>query len=102
MPSTNPFRPAAHAPDTAGPRAEEWMADGLCRQVDPDLFFEASTERYEVKTSDERQSIAKAVCAKCPVRRECLEYALTHDERYGIWGGATERERRELKRRRSA
>lgn len=38
------------------------------------------------------------ICKNCPVSVECLEYAMAHDERYGIWGGYTERERRRLKR----
>jgi WhiB family transcriptional regulator, redox-sensing transcriptional regulator len=42
---------------------------------------------------------AKRVCLSCEVRSECLEYALAHDERFGIWGGLSERERRRLKRR---
>jgi WhiB family redox-sensing transcriptional regulator len=42
---------------------------------------------------------AKRVCLSCEVRQECLEYALAHDERFGIWGGLSERERRRLKRR---
>ncbi len=42
---------------------------------------------------------AKRVCLSCDVRSECLEYALAHDERFGIWGGLSERERRRLKRR---
>lgn len=66
-----------------------WWADGLCAQVDPGLFFPD-------KGGSTRE--AKAVCAACPVRAECLEYALAHDERFGIWGGTSERERRRLKR----
>jgi WhiB family redox-sensing transcriptional regulator len=67
----------------------EWMADGLCAQVDPELFFpEAGAPNRE----------AKAVCAGCEVRSECLAYALAHRERFGVWGGTTERERRRMRR----
>ena len=45
------------------------------------------------------QTEAKRICTTCEVRAECLEYALEHDERFGIWGGLSERERRRLKRR---
>ena len=67
----------------------EWMADGLCAQTDPEQFFpeKGGTTAH-----------AKKVCASCPVRVECLEYALTNGERYGIWGGTSERERRRLAR----
>ena len=60
-----------------------------CRGMDPDLFFPSSSG--EVKA-------AKAVCAACPVRAECLEYALANAERLGVWGGTSERERGRLRR----
>ena len=66
----------------------DWFVDAGCRGVDPDLFF---TERGE-HTGD-----AKAVCAECPVRVECLELALSTREKFGIWGGASERERRKMR-----
>ncbi|MEM7323501.1 MAG: WhiB family transcriptional regulator [Actinomycetota bacterium] len=66
-----------------------WYVDGACRGLDPDLFF---PERGE-STAD-----AKAVCAGCVVRAECLEWALATRERFGIWGGTSERERRRLRR----
>jgi WhiB family redox-sensing transcriptional regulator len=66
-----------------------WRDEGLCAQTDPDAFF-----------PDKGGSVkpAKKVCAACPVQALCLEYALAHDERYGIWGGLSERERRALKK----
>ena len=64
-----------------------WWFAGLCAQTDPELFFPE-------KGGSTRA--AKAVCAGCPVRAECLEYALAHDERFGVWGGTSERERRRL------
>ena len=66
-----------------------WQADALCAQTDPEAFFPE-------KGGSTRE--AKRVCQSCTVRTECLEYALGHDERFGIWGGLSERERRKLKR----
>ncbi len=66
-----------------------WQAEALCAQTDPEAFFPE-------KGGSTRE--AKRVCQNCTVRAECLEYALAHDERFGIWGGLSERERRKLKR----
>jgi len=70
--------------------AAAWQASALCAQTDPEAFFPE-------KGGSTRE--AKSVCKVCEVKQECLEYALAHDERYGIWGGLSERERRKLKRR---
>lgn len=67
-----------------------WQDRALCAQTDPEAFFPE-------KGGSTRE--AKRVCTTCPVRDECLEYALANDERFGIWGGLSERERRRLKRR---
>jgi hypothetical protein len=64
-----------------------WMRDATCAQVDPDAWFPEKGE----STAD-----AKQVCQGCPVRRVCLEYALEGKERFGVWGGLSERERRKL------
>jgi WhiB family transcriptional regulator, redox-sensing transcriptional regulator len=69
---------------------QEWQERALCAQTDPEAFFPE-------KGGSTRE--AKRICAGCEVRSECLEYALAHDERFGIWGGLSERERRKLKRR---
>ena len=66
-----------------------WQDRALCAQTDPEAFFPE-------KGGSTRD--AKKVCRVCEVRAECLEYALEHDERFGIWGGLSERERRRLKR----
>ena len=66
-----------------------WQAEALCAQTDPEAFFPE-------KGGSTRD--AKRVCQGCTVRGECLEYALAHDERFGIWGGLSERERRKLKK----
>jgi WhiB family transcriptional regulator, redox-sensing transcriptional regulator len=67
-----------------------WQERGLCAQTDPEAFFPE-------KGGSTRE--AKKVCLTCDVRQQCLEYALAHDERFGIWGGLSERERRKLKKR---
>ncbi|ASN40229.1 MAG: WhiB family transcriptional regulator [Paeniglutamicibacter terrestris] len=67
-----------------------WQSEALCAQTDPEAFFPE-------KGGSTRD--AKRVCGACNVRSECLEYALTNDERFGIWGGLSERERRRLRKR---
>ncbi|CAN5139673.1 hypothetical protein BH20ACT5_BH20ACT5_22810 [soil metagenome] len=77
-----------YAPD--GPAEEpDWQERALCAQTDPESFFPE-------KGGSTRE--AKKICTGCEVKSECLEYALAHDERFGIWGGLSERERRRLKR----
>ena len=69
-----------------------WMSLAECKGMDPDLFFPergASTRE------------AKEVCRGCVVREDCLEYALANGEKFGIWGGLSERERRRLRRQRA-
>jgi len=67
---------------------DDWRAQAACAQLDPALFF---PDGGEAETWQ-----AKRVCAACPVRAECLRFALAGPEPYGIWGGLTEGERREL------
>ena len=69
---------------------QSWQERALCAQTDPEAFFPE-------KGGSTRE--AKKVCLGCEVRADCLEYALLHDERFGIWGGLSERERRRLRRR---
>ena len=66
-----------------------WMEQAKCLDADPEAFFPE-------KGGSTRE--AKRICAVCAVREDCLEYALANDERFGIWGGLSERERRRLKR----
>jgi WhiB family redox-sensing transcriptional regulator len=68
---------------------QEWQDRALCAETDPEAFFPE-------KGGSTRE--AKRICQGCEVRSQCLEYALAHDERFGIWGGLSERERRRLKR----
>ena len=68
---------------------EQWQERALCAQTDPEAFFPE-------KGGSTRE--AKRICLGCEVKDRCLDYALAHDERFGIWGGLSERERRRLKR----
>jgi len=68
-----------------------WQNRAECRGVDTNTFFPATDEEAEP---------AKAICAECPVMEACLEHALAAREREGVWGGATERERRRIIRQR--
>jgi WhiB family redox-sensing transcriptional regulator len=68
---------------------DQWQERALCAQTDPEAFFPE-------KGGSTRE--AKRICLGCEVKDECLEYALANDERFGIWGGLSERERRRLKR----
>jgi WhiB family redox-sensing transcriptional regulator len=73
----------------------DWRHRAACRDEDPELFFPIS----DVGPGARQTAQAKAVCARCPVREECLRYALDNGLDYGIFGGLTERERRDLARR---
>ena len=76
-----------------------WQFRAACRGEDSSLFFAPNYfERKEEKEA--RESAAKAICARCPVRIDCLEYALRIQEPHGIWGGLNELERRALLRQR--
>jgi WhiB family transcriptional regulator, redox-sensing transcriptional regulator len=84
-----PEAPAAFEPEPLPTTPDQWQDRALCAQTDPEAFFPE-------KGGSTRE--AKKICLGCEVRHECLEYALAHDERFGIWGGLSERERRRLKR----
>ncbi|MCH0541696.1 WhiB family transcriptional regulator [Streptomyces sp. MUM 203J] len=76
-------------PDSGAGSELPWQETALCAQTGPDLFFpEPGSSTRE----------AKFLCGRCPSRGACLEYALTHDERFGVWGGLSEQERRALRR----
>ncbi|MGC4769233.1 WhiB family transcriptional regulator [Micromonospora sp. DT44] len=72
--------------DTGG----RWEDRGLCRQVDPEIFFPDKGESTRP---------AKSICARCEVQTECREAAMQRMEPFGVWGGLSERERRAIKRR---
>lgn len=72
-----------------------WQSRARCRGADAGLFF--GPNDFERKQEREaREARAKALCAQCPVRRACLDYALVMREPYGVWGGLNESERRAL------
>jgi len=73
------------------PQEYEWMRHAKCRGTDPSEYFPSDGVGVEQ---------AQRICATCPVRVECLEYALEHRIEHGVWGGASERERRRILRRR--
>lgn len=75
----------------------EWMADAACRGLDPDLFVPVERQG---PGGDNRHGKALAVCAECPVRSDCLEYAITNRETFGVWGGTTPKQREAERRRR--
>ena len=67
------------------------MARGSCRSVAPEVFFPSDGVGVEA---------ARRICDGCPVKEPCLEYAIVHRVEHGVWGGASERERRRIARRR--
>jgi WhiB family redox-sensing transcriptional regulator len=73
------------------PEEYKWMLSAYCRGVAPTEFFPSDGLGVEQ---------AQKLCAKCPVKVECLEYALANRIEHGVWGGASERERRRILRRR--
>jgi WhiB family transcriptional regulator, redox-sensing transcriptional regulator len=70
----------------------DWRSRGACSSADPELFFPMSS----VGPSAEQLNRAKMVCTRCPVRAECLEFALATHQVHGVWGGTSEDERRRI------
>lgn len=81
--------PGVRQPSSEEDNVLAWQSDALCAQTDPEAFFPE-------KGGSTRD--AKKICTSCEVRAQCLEYALQNDERFGIWGGLSERERRKLRK----
>ena len=78
-----------------------WQMRGLCRGNHSYLFFPpSSVERKDER--ERREAKAKAICSACPVKLDCLEFAMVIREPYGIWGGLTETERRQTLARQAA
>jgi len=69
------------------PDPEPWMDSAVCAQTDPEAFY----PEKGYSTAE-----AKKTCLSCDVRTECLEYAIANKERFGVWGGKSERERRKM------
>jgi WhiB family redox-sensing transcriptional regulator len=70
-----------------------WTQQAACRGIDTEIFYPASADE---------EAEALSVCATCPVRAQCLDYAIRNRETYGIWGGATAEQRRRMRRERAA
>jgi WhiB family redox-sensing transcriptional regulator len=81
------------------PEQLDWQDRAACREYDNVLFFGEEGESELEKQA--RESRAKAVCQRCPVIEACLEFAMETNQKYGIWGGLTDKERASLKRRRA-
>ena len=79
-----------------GPNADlwDWQLHSACRGEDPEIFFHPEGERGPSRVA--RDNAAKAICATCPVLRQCAAHALSVKEPYGVWGGLTEEEREAL------
>lgn len=85
----------APQPDLSAILTRDWQHQGLCRAEDGAVFFPPS--HFEHKPDREaREAKAKAICAQCEVRGECLEWALAIREPYGVWGGYSETERKQI------
>jgi WhiB family redox-sensing transcriptional regulator len=76
---------------------QDWRHFARCRDADPNLFFAADQERGSHKTA--REDEAKAICRTCPVMEWCGQWALNTRQRFGVWGGLSEDERRSILRR---
>jgi WhiB family redox-sensing transcriptional regulator len=72
-----------------------WRSAGACRSADPDLFFPISS----AGPAQRQIARAKLICAGCGVRQECLDFAVSHDQTHGIWGGTTPEDRQRDRRR---
>lgn len=86
-----PQQPLAQVPMDA---VWDWQEHGACRTADPTLFFHPQNERGSSRMRRDRA--AKAVCASCPVRVECADYAVRSREPYGVWGGLSEEDRERI------
>ncbi len=72
----------------------DWREDAVCRDLDPDLFFPIGVTGHAIEQID----AAKSFCRACPAQNACLEFAITTNQEYGVWGATTEDERRVLRR----
>ena len=92
-PESDPFAEVFDALTVPINEERPWMVFAACHDEDPDLFFAPTKEQT-------RQALA--ICEICPVQEDCLEYALDARERFGVWGGTTEKQRRKMLRRGAA
>lgn len=73
----------------------EWQQAGLCRAEDSGVFFPPAQFEHKPERED-REAKAKSICGRCPVRGECLDWALATREPHGVWGGYSESERKQI------
>ena len=78
----------------------DWQEDAACRRHDNVVFFGPDQGESELE-KQAREMKAKSICHTCPVKEPCLEFAMETNQKYGIWGGMTDKERASLKRRRA-
>ena len=83
---------------TATLYAGEWQAAGACLSADPEIFFPVSGTGASTRQIEQ----ARRICARCPVRRECLDWAMNSGEMHGIWGGTTPEDRTRARRKDAA
>ncbi len=81
---------------TAAGSVLNWRSAAACLSADPDLFFPISVTGPALR----QIARAKSICAECVVRQECLEFAVSNDQNFGIWGGTTAEDRQRERRRR--
>jgi WhiB family transcriptional regulator, redox-sensing transcriptional regulator len=81
-------------PERAAPAGADWRSQSACRDTDPELFFPLSAWG----PGQAQIASAKAICAHCEVRSDCLQFALSSGQEFGIWGGTSEDERRAMRR----
>lgn len=86
----------ATLPLLAAAPATAWQQRGLCREEDAEVFFPPPTQFEHKPDREAREARAKAICARCPVRAQCLEWALETREPHGVWGGYAEGERKQM------
>jgi WhiB family redox-sensing transcriptional regulator len=79
--------------EPVAPAVDDWQQQGLCRGVDPEVFF---------PIAEDDAWRAKEICGMCSVQQQCLVNSLQNRERYGVWGGVTEKERQDMFRRGNA
>jgi WhiB family transcriptional regulator, redox-sensing transcriptional regulator len=72
----------------------DWRIDAVCRDLNPEIFFPIGVTGGAI----DQITAAKSHCASCPAKEQCLEFAVTTNQEYGVWGGTTEDERRVLRR----
>jgi WhiB family redox-sensing transcriptional regulator len=86
-----PQQPLAQVPADA---VWNWQEEAACGGMDSSIFFHPQNERGSARSKRDR--MAKLVCARCPVRLECADYAIRAREPYGVWGGLTEEDRERI------